>query len=73
MGFKKYNLFMCNNEIDRVLLQLSKYSNIEIREINRRIGSIQIKTENIQSLYEIPQIVNIEIDTKLYINRIAII
>lgn len=73
MGLKKYNLYMSNDDIDRVVLLLSGYQNIEIREVNRRIGIIQIKAEEIGNISDIPQILNIEIDTKFYINRIAII
>lgn len=73
MGLKKYNLFMSNDDIDRVVLLLSTYPSVEIREVNRRIGIIQIKAEDIGTVSDIPQILNIEIDNRFYINRIAII
>lgn len=64
---------MSNNDIDRVVLQLCECPEIEIKDVNRRVGIIRIKCENLSKVTEIPQILKVELDTKFYINSIAII
>lgn len=73
MNIKNYNLYMAANNIDRVILKLSECANIEIRNVGRRNGLIQVKAENLEKLSQITEILNIEKDNRFYINRIAII
>lgn len=73
MAIKNYNLHVSNENIDSVILKLSKCSNVEIRNILRRSGLIQIKAETLGAIGEIAEIVTIEKDTRFYINAIAII
>lgn len=64
---------MANGDIDRVVLLLSECPNVEIRDVNRRIGKVCVKAINLNEISEIPQVLRVEVDTKFYINRIAII
>jgi hypothetical protein len=73
MPIKNYNLHVSNENIDCVILKLSKCSNVEIRNILRRSGLIQIKADTLAAIAEIGEIVTIEKDTRFYINAIAII
>lgn len=73
MALKNYNLKVLNENIDRVVLKLSECSNVEIRNIFRRNGLIQIKAKTLDNVSNIQEIMTVEKDTKFYINRIAII
>ncbi len=68
-----YNLVVLSENIDRVVLKLSHCSNVEIRNVLRRAGIIQIKANNLDNISEISEIQTVEKDKKFYINRIAII
>jgi hypothetical protein len=70
---KNYNLKVLSENIDRVLLKLSLCSNVEIRNVLRRAGMIQIKAVNLDSVSDISEIQTVEKDKNFYINRIAII
>lgn len=74
MGLNKnYNLKVLSENIDRVLLKLTLCSNVEIRNVFRRTGLIQIKANTLDNISDISEIQTVEKDTKFYINRIAII
>jgi len=68
-----YNLRVLNENIDSVLTQLTKCSNVEIRNVFRRSGLILVKTQTLDVIYSITEVLNVEKDTKFYINRIAIL
>ena len=68
-----FNLKVENENIDLVILKLTMFSNVEIRNIKRLAGLIQIKTSSLDNLSDISEILTIDIDKKLYINRIALI
>lgn len=68
-----YNLKVLSENIDRVLLKLTLCSNVEIRNVFRRTGLIQIKANTLDNISDISEIQTVEKDTKFYINRIAII
>lgn len=73
MGLQNYNLSVRNENIDSVILKLTECANVEIRNIGRRTGLIQIKALTLDKISEIAEILNVEKDKKFYINRIAII
>jgi len=68
-----YNLRVLTENIDSVLTQLSKCSNVEIRNVFRRSGRIQVKAQTLETISAIAEVMNVERDTKFYINRIAIL
>lgn len=68
-----YNVKVLKENIDRVVLKLSECSNVEIRDVLRRSGTIQIKALTLDKVSSISEIQSIEKDTKFYISRIAII
>ena len=70
---KNYNLKVLKENIDHVLLKLCTCSNVEIRNVFRLTGMIQIKAVNLDNISEISEIQTIEKDTKFYIKRVAII
>lgn len=70
---RNYNLKVLSENIDRVVLKLSECSNVEIRDVLRRSGTIQIKALTLDGISAISEIQNVEKDNKFYINRIAII
>jgi len=73
MGLQNYNLKVNNENIDSVILKLSECANVEIRNIARRSGLIQVKALTLEKISAIAEILNVEKDTKFYINRIAIL
>ena len=73
MGLQNYNLMVKNENIDSVILKLTKCANVEIRNIGRRTGLIQIKAKTLETISSIHEILTVEKDTKFYINRIAIL
>lgn len=68
-----YNLKMLSDDIDRVLLRLSQCSEIEIRDVNRTSGIIQVATKNLENVADIPEIMGVDKDKKFYFKRMAII
>jgi hypothetical protein len=68
-----YNLKVLAENIDLVVLKLTKCSNVEIRNVFRRTGLIQVKAKTLDNISNIAEVTQIEKDTKFYINRIAII
>jgi hypothetical protein len=70
---KNYNIRVLSENMDSVLLNLWKLSNIEIRNVFRKTGLIQIKTTTLDNITYISDVLTIEKDTKFYINRIAIL
>ena len=70
---KNYNLKVLSENIDRVVLKLSECSNVEIRDVLRRAGTIQVKALTLDGISAIAEIQRVEKDNKFYINRIAII
>jgi hypothetical protein len=73
MGIQNYNLSVRNENIDSVILKLTECANVEIRNIGRRTGLIQVKAKTLDKIAEITEILNVEKDKKFYINRIAIL
>jgi hypothetical protein len=73
MKIQNYNLKVDNENIDSVILKLTKCANVEIRNIGRRTGMIQIKAKTLDTISSINEILTVERDTKFYINRIAIV
>jgi hypothetical protein len=73
MEFKNYNLKVNNENIDSVILKLTNCANVEIRNIKRCCNLIQIKAITLEKIMPIAEILTVEIDTKFYINRIAIL
>lgn len=70
---RNYNLKVLNENIDCVILKLSNCSNVEIRDVLRRAGTIQVKALTLEGISTISEIQTIEKDNKFYFNRIAII
>lgn len=70
---KNYNLQVNSENIDSVILKLTKCSNVEIRNIIRRSGLIQVKAETLEAIACITEVLNIEKDKKFYINYVAIL
>ena len=70
---RNYNLKVLSENIDRVVLKLSECSNVEIRDVFRRAGTIQVKALTLDAISNISEIQTVEKDNKFYINRIAII
>jgi hypothetical protein len=68
-----YNLKVLTNDIDHVLLKLTLCPNVEIRNVFRRTGIIQIKANTLDNVSDISEVLTVEKDNKFYINRIAII
>jgi hypothetical protein len=73
MKIQNYNLKVDNENIDSVILKLTKCANVEIRNIGRRTGMIQVKAKTLETISSINEILTVEKDTKFYINRIAIL
>lgn len=73
MVLQNYNLKVKNENIDSVILKLTKCANVEIRNIGRRSGMIQVKALTLDTISSISEVLTVEKDTKFYINRIAIL
>jgi len=68
-----YNLKMLSENIDRVLLKLSQCTEIEIRDVHRTSGVIQVATKNLENVADIPEIMGVDKDKKIYFKRMVII
>lgn len=73
MALQNYNLSVSKENIDCVVLKLTRCANVEIRNIGRRTGLIQIKALTLDKISAISEILNVEKDKTFYINRIAIL
>lgn len=73
MGLQNYNLKVNNENIDSVVLKLTECANVEIRNVMRRTGLIQVKALTLDKISAINEVLTVEKDTKFYINLIAII